>query len=44
MKTKADSHGDKVTNFSDKEIFKIGSNNNRLAVTSLDSALNKEDN
>ena len=44
MKTKTDSHGDKVTNFSDKDIFKVGSNNNRLAVTSLDSALNKEDN
>ena len=39
LRTKIKSHGDEVTDFYDK-----GSNNTRLAVINLDSALNKDGN
>ena len=41
LKTKVQSHGDKVTDFYDKEIPKLDSNHTCLAVISFDSALNK---
>ena len=44
MKTKIKSYGDKVTNFYDKEIPKVDSYHNHLAVISLDSALKKDEN
>ena len=44
LKTKINSHGDEVTDFSDKKIPKVGSNHTCLAVVSLDSALKKDEN
>ena len=44
MKTKTKYHGDELTDFFDKEIPKEDSNHTCLAVTSLDSALNKDGN
>ena len=44
MKTKIKFYGDKATDFHDKEIPKVDSNHTCLAVTSLDSALNKDGN
>ena len=44
LKTKIKSHGDEITDFSDKEIPKVDSNHTCLAVISLDSALKKDDN
>ena len=43
LKAKIKSHGDKVTDFYDKKIPKLGSNHTCLAVIILDSALNKDD-
>ena len=43
LKTKIKSYGDEVTNFYDKEIPKVDSNNTCLAVISLDSAPKKMD-
>ena len=43
-KTKLKSHGDQVTDFLHKEISKVDSNHNCLAVISLDSALNEDGN
>ena len=44
MKTKTKSHGDEVTDFYNKEILQVDSNYTCLAVTSLDSALKKDEN
>ena len=44
LKTKITSHSDKITDFYDKEIRKVGSNHTCLAVISLDSPLKKDDN
>ena len=44
LKTKIKTHGNKVTDFHDKKIPKVYSNNTCLAVISLDAALKKEDN
>ena len=44
LKTKIKSHDDEVTDFYDKEISKVNSNQNRLAVISLDSALDNNGN
>ena len=44
LKTKIKSHGDEVTDFYDKEIPRVDSNHTCLAVTSLDSALKKDEN
>ena len=44
LKTKIRSHGDKVTDFYDKEIPKVDSTNTCLAVSSLEFALKKDDN
>ena len=44
LKTKIKSHGNKVTDFFDKKVPKEGSNHTCLAVITLDSALNKNDN
>ena len=44
LKTKIKSHGDKATDFYDKEISKVDSNHNCLAVISPDSALKKDEN
>ena len=44
MKTTKKSHGEKVTNFYDKQLLKVDSNYTYLAVISLDSALKKDDN
>ena len=44
VKTKIKSHGDKVEDFYDKEIPKVGSNHICLAEVSLDSALKKNEN
>ena len=44
MKTKIQSHGDDVTDFYDKQITKVNSNHSCLPVTSLDSALKKDEN
>ena len=43
LKTKVKSHGNKVTDFYDKEIPKADSNHTCLAVISLDSALKKDE-
>ena len=42
--TKIKSHGDEVTDFRDKEIPKMDSNHNCLAVISLNFVLKKDDN
>ena len=42
LKTKIKSHGDEVTDFCDKEIPNVDSNNTCLAVITLDSALEKD--
>ena len=44
LKTKIKSHGDKVTDFYDKEIPKVESTYTCLAALSLDCALNKDGN
>ena len=44
LTTKIKSHGDEVTDFYNKEIPKVDSNNTCLAVISLDSALKKDEN
>ena len=44
MKTNTKSHGDEVTDFYDKKIPKVDSNHTCLAVISLDSALEKDEN
>ena len=44
MKTKLKSHGDEVADFYDKKIPKVDSNHTCLAVISLDSALEKDEN
>ena len=44
LKTKIKFHGDKVTDFYDKENPKVDPNHTCLAVSSLDSALNKDKN
>ena len=44
LRTKIKPHGDKITNFYDKEIPKVDYNHTRLAVISLDSALKKDKN
>ena len=44
MKSKIKSHGDEVTDFYNKEIPKVDSNHNCLAVISLGSALKKDEN
>ena len=44
LKTKIKSHGDKVTDFYDKEIPKVDPNHACLAVMSLDYALKKDEN
>ena len=44
MKTKIQSHGDDVRDFYDKQITKVDSNHSCLPVTSLDSALKKDEN
>ena len=43
LKTKIKSYGDELTDFHDKEKPKEGSNNTCLAVTTIDSALKKEE-
>ena len=43
LKTKIKSHGNEVTDFYDKEIPRSNSNNSCLAVTSLDFALEKDE-
>ena len=42
LKNKVKSHGYEVTDFYDKNIFKVDSNYTCLAVISLDSALKKD--
>ena len=44
MEIKVECLGDEVTNFYDKEIPKVGSNHDCLAVISLDSTLKKDEN
>ena len=44
FKTKIKSHGDEVTDFLDEWISKVDSNHTCLAVISLDSAFNKNEN
>ena len=44
MKNKIKSHGDEFTDFYEKKIPKVGSNQTCLAVISLDSALKKDEN
>ena len=44
LKTKIKSHGNEVTDYYDKKISKPGSNHTCLAVISLDSALNQNEN
>ena len=44
MKTKIKSHGNKVTDFYDKKIPKVDSTHTCLAIISLDSVLQKDDN
>ena len=44
QKSKIKSHGDEVTDFYDKKIAKVDSNQTCIAVISLDSALKKDDN
>ena len=43
MKSKIKSHGDEVTDFYDKKIPKVDSNNTCLAVISLDSAVKENE-
>ena len=43
LKTKIKSHGNEVTDFYDKQIPRVNSNNSCLAVTSLDFALEKNE-
>ena len=43
LKTKIESHGNEVTDFYDKQIPRVNSNNSCLAVTSLDFALEKDE-
>ena len=43
LKTKIKSHGNEVTDFYDKQIPRVNSNNSCLAVTSLDFALEKDE-
>ena len=43
LKTKIKSHGDEVTDFYDKTVLKVDSNQTCLAVITLDSALKKGD-
>ena len=42
LKTKKKSHGDKVTHFDDKKHSQVNSNQTRVEVTSLNSALKKK--
>ena len=44
MKTKIKSYRDEATNFHNKEIPKVGSNDTCLAVITIDSALKKIEN
>ena len=44
MKTKIKCYGDEATDFQDKEIPKVDSNHTFLALSSLNSALNKDRN
>ena len=44
MKTKIKSHGNNVTDFYDKKIPKVDSTHTCLAIISLDSVLQKDDN
>ena len=44
MKIKLKFHADKVTDFYDKKVSKVGSYHISLAVISLDSALKKDEN
>ena len=44
MKIEIKSHSDKVTDFYDREIPKVGSNHTCLAIISSDFALKKDDN
>ena len=44
LKFRMKSHGDEVTDSCDKEIPKVYSNHTWLAVTTLDSAINKDEN
>ena len=44
VKTRINVHGDEVTNFYDKNVAKMDSNNTCLAVISLNSTLNKDGN
>ena len=44
LKAKIKVHGDELTDFYDKEIPKIDSNHNCLAIISLGSAFKKDDN
>ena len=44
LKTKIKPHGDEVTDFYDKKIPKLDFNHTCLAVSSLDSAIEKDDN
>ena len=44
MKTKIKSHGDKVTDFCDKEIPNMDSTHTCLAIITLHSALKKDEN
>ena len=44
LKTKMKSHGDELTDFYDKKISKVDSNDTCLAIIKLDSALKKGDN
>ena len=44
METNIKSHGAEATDFYDKEIAKVDSNDTCLAVISLDSALKKDEN
>ena len=44
LEIKVECQGDEVTNFYDKEIPKVGSNHDCLAVISLDSTLKKDEN
>ena len=44
LKTKIKLYGDEVTDFYDKEVLKVDSNQNCLAVIRMDSTLNKDQN
>ena len=41
LKTRIKSHGDEITDFYDKKIFKVDSSHTCLALISVDSALKK---